>query len=111
MLHYYMRAKLYNIKYTEMFEKWMQTIKDSKLKANINIRIKRIAFGNFGDVKPVGDGVSELRIHTGAGYRIYFCQCGKMTIFLLCGGDKDSQAKDIEKAKEMKKCLIKQLLN
>ncbi len=102
---------MFNIKYSKPFEDWLKSLKDSRLKASVNIRIKRIAFGNFGDVKPVGDGVSEIRIHYGAGYRIYFCQCGDMTIFILCGGDKSSQSKDIEKAREMKKCLIKQLLN
>lgn len=61
--------------------------------------------GNLGDVKPVGEGVSEARIHYGPGYRLYFCQQGDVVIVLLCGGDKSTQNKDIEKAKELKRCL------
>ena len=59
----------------------------------------------MGDVKPVGEGVSETRIHYGSGYRLYFCQQGDVVIVLLCGGDKSTQNKDIEKAKELKRCL------
>ncbi len=59
----------------------------------------------MGDVKPVGEGVSEARIHYGPGYRLYFCQQGDVVIVLLCGGDKSTQNKDIEKAKELKRCL------
>lgn len=68
-------------------------------------RIDCMIDGNFGDVKPVGEGVSETRIHYGPGYRLYFCRNGNITIILLCGGDKSTQSKDIEIAKELKKCL------
>ena len=69
--------------------------------AKIAIRIKRLADGNFGDVAPVGDGVSELRIHYGPGYRVYFVQRGEVVVILLCGGDKSTQARDIAVAKDM----------
>ena len=69
--------------------------------AKIAIRIKRLADGNFGDVAPVGDGVSELRIHYGPGYRVYFVQRGEVVVILLCGGDKSTQARDIAVARDM----------
>ena len=69
--------------------------------AKIAIRIKRLADGNFGDVAPVGDGVSELRIHYGPGYRAYFVQRGEVVVILLCGGDKSTQARDIAVARDM----------
>ncbi len=99
------------IKYTEKFEKWLRNLKDSKVKGLINLRLNRMRLGNFGDCKPVGSGVSEIRIHHGAGYRVYYCQCGDKIVVLLCGGDKSSQSSDIQQAKEMKKCLTNQLLN
>jgi len=68
-------------------------------------RIRSAGFGNLGDVKPIGDGLSELRIHTGPGYRVYFTTRGKTLILLLVGGDKSSQEKDIKRAKEMAKSL------
>lgn len=96
---------MYNIIKTEYFEKWQASLKDANAKARINIRIRRMETGTLGDVKPVGEGVSEARIHYGGGYRLYFCQRGDIVIVLLCGGDKSSQSKDIEIAKELKKCL------
>ena len=69
--------------------------------AKIAIRIKRLADGNFGDVAPVGDGVSELRIHFGPGYRVYFVRRGEVVVILLCGGDKSTQARDIAVARDM----------
>jgi len=91
------------IEKTETFDKWYYSIKDRKTKAIIDKRLTRLELNNFGDVKSRGDGVSELRIHYGAGYRIYFTKCGEIIILLLCGGDKSSQEKDIKKAKEMLK--------
>lgn len=96
---------MYSIIKTEHFEKWQANLKDANARARINVRIRRMETGALGDVKPVGDGVSEARIHYGAGYRLYFCQRGNVVIVLLCGGDKSSQSKDIEIAKELKKCL------
>jgi putative addiction module killer protein len=89
------------VKETETFKKWRLGFKDSTVRAKIASRIDRLAFGLFGDVKPVGGGLSELRVHTGPGYRIYFKQVGVVIIVLLCGGDKSTQAKDIEKAKKL----------
>lgn len=89
------------IRETEEFSNWLKGLRDAVAKAKILVRIQRLANGNPGDVKPVGDGISELRIHHGAGYRVYFVTLGKELVFLLCGGDKDSQEADIAKAKKM----------
>ena len=89
------------IKQTETFSTWLRKIKDSRTKAIIASRIRRLAHGLTGDVKPVGSAISELRIHAGAGYRLYFIQRGDELIILLCGGSKKSQQKDIEKAKSL----------
>lgn len=82
------------------FDEWFNSLKDRKTRLKIDNRLRRVALGNLGDYKAVGDGVCELRIHYGSGYRIYFGQVGNMIIVLLCGGDKSSQQKDILKAKE-----------
>lgn len=89
------------IKETEEFCDWLKALRNSVAKAKILVRIERLAHGNPGDVKPVGEGISELRIHYGAGYRVYYVQRGGELIILLCGGDKDSQDKDIAKAKKL----------
>ncbi len=89
------------IRETEAFSDWAQALKDERAKAKIAARIRRLAFGNPGDVSPVGSGLSELRIHYGPGYRVYFMQRGDVLIVLLCGGEKSSQAKDIAKAKAL----------
>ena len=91
------------IKKTATFEKWIRSVNDRNAIARINIRIKRMQLGNSGDIKPVGDGISELRIDYGPGYRIYICSMDKEIILLLNGGDKSTQSKDIEKAKLLKK--------
>ncbi len=96
---------MYNIIKTERFEKWFKSLKDINTRAKINVRIRRMELGNLGDIKPVGEGVSEARIHYGAGYRLYFYLQGDIVIILLCGGDKSTQQQDIEIAKELKKCL------
>ncbi|MFK0337631.1 type II toxin-antitoxin system RelE/ParE family toxin [Agrobacterium sp. 16-172Ci] len=75
--------------------------KDERGKALITSRLNRLSFGNAGDVAPVGEGVSELRIHYGPGYRIYFVRSGDVVIVLLCGGDKSTQEKDIKAAKQI----------
>ena len=86
---------------TESFRKWRIRIKDERIRALIASRLDRLAFGNAGDVKPVGGGISELRIDHGPGYRIYFMKRGSTIIILLCGGDKSTQAKDIQTAQRL----------
>ena len=86
-----------------MFSAWLQALRDSTAKAKIAARVQRLAFGNPGDVRPVGDGVSEMRIHYGPGYRVYYVQRGTVLIVLLCGGDKATQSKDIEAARKLAK--------
>lgn len=92
---------MFELKQTETFLKWRTRLKDERVRALIASRLDRLAFGHAGDVAPVGEGVSELRIHHGPGYRIYFQQRGNLLIVLLCGGDKSSQAKDIKAAKRL----------
>jgi putative addiction module killer protein len=86
---------------TDEFARWLSGLRDSKAKTRINVRIDRLALGNPGDVKPVGSGVSEMRIDYGPGYRVYFIRRGQLLIVLLAGGDKRTQAKDIAKALEL----------
>src|SRR5690554_3502229 len=87
-----------NIKQTDTYRKWERKLRDQRGKALIAARIFRLANGLAGDVKPVGQGVCELRIHHGPGYRVYFKQRGNEVIILLCGGDKDTQRSDINTA-------------
>jgi putative addiction module killer protein len=89
------------IRRTEIFDRWLRKLKDQRAKATVAVRLRRMALGNFGDVAPVGDGVSELRIHFGPGYRVYFTQRGETVIILLCGGDKGTQSRDIASAKKL----------
>jgi putative addiction module killer protein len=91
----------WDIRQTDEFGAWLNRLKDAVARAIILRRIDRVASGNFGDVKAVGDGVSELRIDHGPGYRVYFARRGKTVIVLLCAGDKSSQAKDILRAKAL----------
>ncbi len=93
------------IRKTEEFNKWLTSLRDAKAKAKIQVRITRLSLGNAGDVKPVGEGVSEMRISEGKGYRVYFVSKGDVLIILLCGGDKSSQQSDINNAKFMAKKL------
>ncbi|HSX75459.1 MAG TPA: type II toxin-antitoxin system RelE/ParE family toxin [Shinella sp.] len=87
------------IKQTDTFRKWEQALGDRRARALIAARLNRIAYGLLGDVKPIGDGVSEIRIHHGPGYRIYFTRRGEEIIVLLSGGDKSSQKRDIAAAR------------
>lgn len=91
------------IRETETFSDWLRALRDTQAKARIAARVRRLAFGNPGDVRPVGDGISELRIHYGPGYRVYYVQRGAVLILLLCGGDKSTQDRDIEAAKRLAK--------
>jgi putative addiction module killer protein len=86
---------------TETFAEWLGALRDRKAVVIIARRLDRVSNGNFGDVKSVGDGVSELRIDHGPGYRLYFVRRGDALIVLLCGGDKSTQARDIERAKTL----------
>lgn len=89
------------IKQTETYLKWEHKLKDHKAKAIIAARLFRLANGLLGDVAPVGQGISELRIHYGPGYRVYFKQKENQIIILLCGGDKGTQSRDIDVAKKL----------
>ena len=86
------------IRKTETFAKWLDALKDIRARARILVRIERLAAGNPGDVKPVGGGVSELRIDYGPGYRVYYKKHGRQVVILLAGGDKRTQSKDIKTA-------------
>lgn len=86
---------------TDIFSKWLSNLRDKQAKAKILIRLKRLSLGNAGDVKPVGQGVSEWRINFAKGYRVYYMQRGSVLIVLLCGGDKNTQQSDIAKAKQL----------
>jgi putative addiction module killer protein len=90
--------KMYQIKTTQRFDSWFEALKDRSAKARIQMRIDRAESGQFGDCEPVGNGISEMRIHTGAGYRVYFKRSGAEIIILLVGGDKSTQANDIKTA-------------
>lgn len=89
------------IKETNYYAKWFAGLRDDNTKARIDRRIKRAARGDYGDVKAVGDGVSELRFHFGPGYRVYFKEIGGILFLLLAGGDKSTQGRDIDRAKEI----------
>jgi putative addiction module killer protein len=86
------------IRKTEVFAKWLDGLHDIRARARILVRIERLAAGNPGDVKSVGEGVSELRIDYGPGYRVYYKKQGQKVVILLAGGDKSTQAKDIKTA-------------
>ncbi len=96
---------MYEITTTEVYDEWFDSLKDTKGKARINARLRRVELGNFGDTEPVGENVSELRFFFGSGYRIYFMQHGNEIIVLLAGGDKSTQSKDINKAIEIAKAI------
>ncbi|MGH9343671.1 MAG: type II toxin-antitoxin system RelE/ParE family toxin [Terriglobia bacterium] len=81
------------------FSEWLSALRDRMAKARIDMRLHQVESGNLGGTKPVGEGVMELRVHVGAGYRVYCGRHGQSWIVLLCGGDKDSQSKDIARAK------------
>ena len=84
---------------TNLFDRWLTDLRDRKARAKIETRIRRLSLGNPGDAKPVGEGISEMRIDYGPGYRVYFTRRGPVVVVLLCGGDKGSQDRDIALAK------------
>jgi putative addiction module killer protein len=96
------------IRQTEEFSEWLRRLRDRRARSIILARIERLASGNPGDVKPVGEGVSELRISHGPGYRAYFVQREQSLILLLCGGDKSSQSTDIRRAKVLAAELVEE---
>ena len=81
------------------FTEWIEALRDQQARARIQARLARVAAGNFGDTEPAGEGVLELRIDWGPGYRVYFSRIGQVVVLLLCGGDKRTQQKDIDRAK------------
>jgi putative addiction module killer protein len=89
------------IRQTTIYEAWFAGLRDERARARIDVRIKRLALGNARDVKPVGEGVSELRIDYGPGYRVYFAQRGSEIVLHLCGGDKRTQDRDIREAQSL----------
>ena len=90
---------------TPEFDVWLKALRDPIAKARVITRIRSAEAGNLGDCSPVGDGISEMRIHIGPGYRLYYCRRGDITYLLLCAGDKSSQQKDIRIAKALLKSL------
>jgi putative addiction module killer protein len=93
------------IRKTEVFANWLDSLHDAQSRARVLVRIERLVAGNPGDVKPVGEGVSELRINYGPGYRVYYKQQGQTIVILLAGGDKRTQAKDIKIALQLARTL------
>jgi putative addiction module killer protein len=96
---------VHDIRQTEIFAAWFRTLRDKQAKARIMVRIDRLSLGNPGDVRPVGEGVSELRIDYGPGYRVYFVWRGNSLVVLLAGGDKRTQRRDIQVALETARSL------
>jgi putative addiction module killer protein len=91
------------IRKTKVFTDWIAGLRDNMAVARIDVRIRRLSLGNAGDFKSVGDGVFELRINHGPGYRVYFLKQGELIVLLLCGGDKRTQDQDIKAAKKLAK--------
>ncbi len=92
---------MYTVLTTQEFDRWLSRMRDAKGKARILARVRSAELGNLGDTAPVGNGISEMRVHFGPGYRVYFKIRGKALILLLLGGSKATQARDIRKAKEL----------
>ena len=89
------------VRQTDVFTEWFASLRDREARARITVRIRRLSLGNPGDVRPVGSGVSEMRIDYGPGYRVYFVERGDAVIILLCAGDKRHQDRDIARALEL----------
>lgn len=94
-LHYYQTSRG-----ERPFVEWLEALRDRQARARVQARLARVEVGNLGDVEPVGEGVMELRIDWGPGYRVYFARVGQVIVLLLCGGDKRTLQKDIKRAKE-----------
>lgn len=89
------------VRQTSVYSEWFASLRDRQAKVRIDIRVRRLSLGNTGDVKPVGEGVSEMRVDYGPGYRVYFVHRGVSFILLLAGGDKSTQDRDIRRAKAL----------
>jgi putative addiction module killer protein len=89
------------IRQTPEYDKWFASLRDRTARVRVDIRIRRLSLGNRGNVEPVGEGVSELKVDHGPGYRVYFVQLGSQYVLLLVGGNKSTQARDIKRAKEL----------
>ena len=96
---------MYTIVRTDIFDAWLFSLKDQRAKARIIKRIRSAELGNLGDCKPVGDGISEMRIHFGPSYRVHFIRIGDVVYLLLCGGTKRGQSNDIARAKRLARLL------
>jgi putative addiction module killer protein len=96
---------VYRLQSTDIFDDWLRSLLDRKARARILARLESAQLGNLGDIRSVGDGIREMRIHFGPGYRVYFAQRGRVLLLLLCGGDKSTQARDITKAQRILKDL------
>ena len=95
------------VRQTDAYESWYRKLRDRDARSRILVRIRRLSAGNAGDVRPVGGGVSELRIDHGPGYRVYFLQVDRDLAVLLLGGDKSTQRRDIERARDLARALVK----
>lgn len=93
------------IRQTDEYQRWFEGLRDRTARFRIGARIRRVSLGNYGDNKPVGEGVSELRVQFGSGYRVYLTQRGDTLVILLAGGDKSTQRRDIERAQELARGL------
>ena len=100
--------RMVEIRQTDVYARWLEKLRDQQAKARIAVRIRRLSLGNPGDVRPVGGGVSELRIDYGPGYRVYFLKQGATLVILLAGGDKSSQSQDIAEARNLARVLTKE---
>lgn len=98
-------SHMMEVRKTEVYTKWLDGLRDSRVRARVLARVERLAAGNPGDVKPVGEGVSELRIDCGPGYRVYYKQHGNELVILLAGGNKSTQQRDIETALDLARNL------
>ena len=95
------------ISQTEIFARWFEKLRDETAKARINLRIRRLSLGNFGDIRYVGEKVSELRIDHGPGYRVYFMRQSEDSVVIVLGGSKAAQQRDIERAQELARQILK----
>jgi putative addiction module killer protein len=99
---------MYQLQSTDVFDQWLRRLQDRKGRARILARLESAQLGNLGDVRAVGNGVREMRVHIGPGYRVYFAERGRVLLLLLCGGSKSTQARDIAKARNILRDLGKE---